>query len=585
MKNKGEQAVRLGPRIPALLLIALGITACTPGPAPRATDATGGSAAATTGSRGPTQASRTLVIAVRAEPVTLATRAESRGVTTTTTRRLFNATLAIFDQRGLPQPYLAAEFPRLQTDSWRVFPDGRMETTYRLKPNLVWHDGSPLTSDDFLFAATVYATPELGSAESPPNSLIDEVMAPDPTTLLIRWKRPYPEAGRMTDDFPPLPRHVLEGVFQASTPDAFLAHPFWTTDYVGAGPYRMERWEPGASIEGTAFDRHALGAPKIARVRVVFIGDPNATLANLLAGEVHFSADDSIRFQQGLTLQQHWGAGQGGSVLVKPSLWRGAFVQLRPEHMAVPGLADKRVRKALALTTDRDGLNEALFEGKGIMSEVPLIPPSVDYYPTVEREAAKYPLNPTQAQSLLTEAGYVRGGDGVWVSPTGGRLSFPLITSASSQNEAEIAILAAGWRQAGIDVAESIMSVAQAQSGEARSTYPGIQSLSIPLGPDTLASMNTAGISRPANRWSGRNRGGWSNAEFDRLSDTFSTTLDQDERIRLITQMVRIYSDELPAIPLFFNPIPVAHVAALTGPQVVAPDAEIAWNIHQWELR
>ncbi len=508
-------------------------------------------------------------------------------MTTTTTRRLFNATLAIFDQRGQPQPYLAAELPRLQTPSWQVFPEGRMETTFKLKPNLVWHDGAPLTADDFVFASNVYATPELGSAESPPNSLIDDVTAPDPTTVLIRWKRPYAEAGRLTEDFPPLPRHVLESPFQSwSNADTFLSHPFWTTEYVGAGPYRIDRWDPGASIEATAFDRHALGAPKISRVRIVFLPDANATLANLLAGEIHYATDDSIRFQQGLVLQQQWGAGGGGTLIVKPSLWRGAFIQLRPEYMAVPGFADRRVRKALALTMDRDGLNEALFEGKGIMSDVPLIPPSVDYYPTVESVATKYGNDPAQAQALLTEAGFARGPDGVWASPTGGRLAFPLITTASAgQNEAEISILAAGWRQVGIDVSEAIMSVVQAQSGEARSVFPGIQTLSIPLGADTLAANNTAGISRAANRWSGRNRGGWSNAEFDRLSDTFSTTLDQNERIRLISQMVRIWTDELPSISMFFNPIPIAHVAALTGPQNVAPDAEIAWNIHQWELK
>ena len=45
----------------------------------------------------------------------------------------------------------------------------------------------------------------------------------------------------------------------------------------------------------------------------MFIGDPNTTVANLLAGEVHFSADDSIRFQQGLTLKREWAPTNGGS--------------------------------------------------------------------------------------------------------------------------------------------------------------------------------------------------------------------------------------------------------------------------------
>ena len=69
------------------------------------------------------------------------------------------------------------------------------------------------------------------------------------------------------------------------------------------------------------------------------------------------------------------------------------------------------------------------------------------------------------------------------------------------------------------------------------------------------------------------------------MSDTFSATLDQSQRVQLISQMVRIFSDELPSIPLYFNPIPLAHVAALKGPQNVAPASVIAWNVHQWELQ
>lgn len=260
-------------------------------------------------------------------------------------------------------------------------------------------------------------------------------------------------------------------------------------------------------------------------------------------------------------------------------------VQLRPELLATPGLADVRVRKALALTMDKDGLNQVLFEGQGIMSDVPFIPNTVDYYASIEPAATKYPFDPNQAQALLTQAGYTRGSDGVWASPTAGRLAFGLTTTPSSQNETELSILGAGWRQVGLQVNESVVPTAQAQDGQVRSNFPGLFTISVPLGEETLASINTAGIARPENRWTGRNRGGWSNPEFDRISDMFRTTLDQQQRVQLIAQMVRIFSDDLPVLPLYFNPIPVAHVAALRGPQNVAPASAIAWNVYQWELR
>src|SRR4030095_12826746 len=92
-------------------------------------------------------------------------------------QRMFNAFLELYDDQGRALPYLAEALPALNTDSWQVFPDGRMETRYRLKPNLTWQDGAPLTADDFVFAFQV-ATPANGFRTAQvPYVLIDDVVA------------------------------------------------------------------------------------------------------------------------------------------------------------------------------------------------------------------------------------------------------------------------------------------------------------------------------------------------------------------------------------------------------------------------
>src|SRR5207245_11638206 len=77
-----------------------------------------------------------------------------------TTQRMFNALPALLDARGTPQPELLVSLPVLNTESWQVFPDGTMQTSYTLRPNLTWHDGQPLSSDDFVFSWRVYTSPE-----------------------------------------------------------------------------------------------------------------------------------------------------------------------------------------------------------------------------------------------------------------------------------------------------------------------------------------------------------------------------------------------------------------------------------------
>jgi ABC-type transport system substrate-binding protein len=87
--------------------------------------------------------------------------------------------------------------------------------------------------------------------------------------------------------FQPLPRHILEQSFRQDPPDTFANQLYWSSQYVGLGPYKLERWEPGAFVEGSAFDGHVLGRPKIDRILVRFIADENTVLANLLSETVH----------------------------------------------------------------------------------------------------------------------------------------------------------------------------------------------------------------------------------------------------------------------------------------------------------
>lgn len=575
-------------RLIAPIIGALLLTSCAP--AAR----TGGGADGVQGgapSPAPGRA-RTLVLVGRSEMPSLAPKAiQSLGLTSSSQIRLFNAGLALSDDRGVPHPYLAEALPQLNTDSWRVFADGRMEVTYRLRPGLTWHDGEPLTADDFVFSWQVYATPELGHASSPPIGLMEEVVALDDRTVLIRWRRPYAEAGALeasgsgstSPSFPALPRHLLGSAFRQANWDAFAAHPFWTREYVGLGPYKLDRWEAGSFLEAVPFDGHVLGRPKIERIRVVWMPDFNTTVAMLLAGEAHMTVDDSIRFQQGLILRREWEPRHGGTVLVYPSLWRWVQIQQRPDYASPAALMDARVRKALAHTVDKDALNSVLFEGEGIMTETP-VPPNADYFPAVDRASVKYPYDPRRAEQLMNDAGFTRGADGVYRSARE-RFSTELAVLQSPQNESEMSIMAATWRQAGFDIKEVVWPSVLARDAQLRNTAPGLSTTSGPAGEGTLVDHASSELPRPENRWTGSNRGGWTNPEFDRLAQEFNTTLARQDRIQLLVQLARVFTEDAAVISLYFNPTTTAFAAGLRGPAAVVPTSDVTWNVHTWEFR
>jgi peptide/nickel transport system substrate-binding protein len=560
------------------LLTSFALAACAPAaPAPQTADPGGGTAT----SAAP---QRTLVMAVRGEPPSIASLpVVGFSGSLDNPRELFNANLDFRDEREQPRAVLAEALPQLNTDTWRVFPDGRMETTYKLKPNLTWHDGTPLSAEDFVFAWRVYATPELGVANTPPIGVMEAVEAPDPRTVVIRWRQPYPEAVSLDHDFQALPRHILEAQFRDLDSIAFAGLPFWTSEYVGLGPYRVTAWEPGTFIEGAAFDGYALGRPKIDQIRLRFISDPQTALANILSGEVHLVADPIMGVSEGQTLEQQWAQNQEGIVLYSPVGLRTSVVQLRPEHQEAPALLDVRVRRAVRLGVDAEAAVQTLTAGKAILTRS-VTSPGIDFYAEIERGLTKYAYDPRRAQQLMEEAGFKKGPDGFFLGQDGQPIRFSIASSAGERQETEVAVYVDGLKRAGFDVSQRVVPVQQIQDPQMRALLPGIQ---VRGGADELVSYTSEQIPGPTNRWYGDNRGGWSNAEYDRLHAAYTSTLERSERIGQIARMEQLLNEDAAVIPHMFNAYVVPHVAALRGPVArhTPLSGETFLHVHTWEWK
>src|SRR5581483_8705191 len=193
-----------------------------------------------------------------------------------------------------------------------------------------------------------------------------------PQTFVIHWSETYPDVSftsAMQVDFPPLPSHILEASFQPDQTEAFANDSFWTQDYVGIGPYRLARWEPGAYIEGEAFAGHVLGKPKIDKIRLDFSSDSRAVLARILSGDVQMTDGTSIGFPEVSVLQQEWIPQGKGNVIVHQNQWRAMHFQNRSDLATPAALLNRTIRKALAHAVDRSALNDALYYGLGVPSD------------------------------------------------------------------------------------------------------------------------------------------------------------------------------------------------------------------------
>jgi peptide/nickel transport system substrate-binding protein len=559
-----------------ILLIALALTGCAPaGPATTTAPATA-----------PSSETRTLVALVGGEPASIAARAlTSAGTSFRFQQRLPNALLTVIDAQGMPQPELLASLPALNTANWQVLPDGTMQTTYTLRPNLTWHDGQPLTAEDFVFAWRVYSSPDLGQANQPPMAFMADVVAMDRERFVINWKRPYPEADSLSysnREFPALPQHMLGPAFDTlatSGRESFVSNPFWTQEYVGLGPYRIQQWHSGSSIDLVRFEGYALGVPKIGRVEMRFGSDANILVATLLAGAAHIAPSlDSSE-----PVKQEWSRTNAGRFINTISSINYLSFQMRPEYASPGATLDPRVRKAIAHLVDKQTLVDTIFGGNGILTDTPIWTGS-QWGPAIDGSITTYPFDPRAAEALMNQVGFRRGSDGLYAGGEGRLSPLELVSTATPDKVQQTAVLTDWLKAAGFDTQQRIIPQAQAQDNEVRSTFPGVLVISGTSGEAALSLLAGASIPGPGNRWVGVNRGGWISADYDRLYGAFNTTLDRGERVGILRQMLRIYGDELPLVSIAFSVGDEAVVSTLKGPIEGAPESNPAWNIHTWEL-
>jgi peptide/nickel transport system substrate-binding protein len=496
-----------------------------------------------------------LTVIDRTEPPAL-TGIAVGGTSGSSAADFFSAGLTYTDAAGLPQPYAAESLPKLGTDSWQLLPDGKMETIHKLKPNLTWHDGTPLSAEDFVFGWKVTMAP--GQSLFAPSILdraVGEVVAVDARTIKIRWPAPYadPENGVRA-----LPRHLLQQQFDNNPADVFAGDPYWTHQYVGLGPYKLSEWSPGAYVEGTAFDGAALGRPKIDKIRLIWSGDANAVVASVLAGTVDFASEYSIRFEQGVELDRRW---DQGAVIYWPDAIRYLQVQFKPEYVNPKAILDVRVRRALAHSMDRQALVDGLLDGKSQVADT-LFSPDLAFYPEVDKVIPKYPYDLRQTEALMGQAGFSKNAAGFYASPTEGQYKLPIL----GDDEKELTLLVDSWKRAGVEVDRFDLVPALTSDVELRSTFPGVAVQFNNVNESTtLNKYVTSSIAAPP-RWAGFNRGGYSNPEFDRLSDLYFTTLDRQSRNQYLIQAMKLLLDDNIALPMFFRQRALGYSKALALP-------------------
>lgn len=454
------------------------------------------------------------------------------------------ARLIDWDSQGKLVPGLA--------ESWTVSPDGKTYTI-KLRHDMKFSDGSPLTAEDVAFTLTVLYDPKYdgdtditlahitggddykqGKADS-----ISGLKVIDPLTLQVTTTQP----GATT----------LQKIGGPVLSKAYYGKGYTrgNLDYLrtlhgkplGNGPYVYDKYIPGQEIRFHANANYYRGVPPTPRF-IYRVTNPSTNFQLFQTGDTDYDAFTSRPDD----IEQLKMLGFANINLYGSSDYSKIEFNVRR-----PALQDVKVRQALIYGLDRQKLIDVVYQGYGSVAIEPIAPISWAYNTD---GVNPYKFDPAQANKLLDEAGWKAGSDGIRVKD-GKRLELTLLVSKKVLNDALIPIAKENYQKIGVLLKPQVVDFNALMSQRKAGNYD-------------LASFSTSTLNDPHDGvWdyysTESTESGYNNPEVDKLINEGNATLDIEKRKPIYHELYKVLANDPPVILLGNRKILSASSARVTG--------------------
>jgi len=539
--------------------------AATEAPTTAATEAPATEAA----TEAPAAAAGTAIITFVQQPTTLSPLYQTQWFSLITTQ-FWNKSLWSFDPDNNPVPELAAEIPSAENGG--LSEDG-MTLTIKLRDDVNWSDGEPVTANDFVFTYDMYmADANTVSSRYPYEDYVESMEATDDHTLVVHFNSPF--AAWLVTLFSggAVPEHVLRPVFDA---DGTLDNAEWNNaPTVGVGPFVFTEWEADSHMIFEA-NPNWINPPKLQQV-FIRMADDAAQEVSILAGDTDIGT--FLDWSQADAINN---SGKAMFVTQPSGYDEGWFLNFDPETTH-PAMSDVNVRKAIVLATDREKIVQDLLGG---LTEVPAtFWASTPPYEDPGLTALAYDAE--EAKRLLDEAGWVdSNGDGTR-DKEGTELVLRYIANQRQLRKDVQAVVQQMWAQVGIgtelvNYGDDYFNGYADGGPQATGQYEIAEYSSAPSFPDPDASVNwlcseVVGSDNP----DGGNWQGYCNEELDKLFDQQAITTDPEARKQLYFQIEKIMTDDVVWVGMWKDPDLWSVSNRLQN--VRFSGATPFWNAHEW---
>ncbi len=431
-----------------------------------------------------------------------------------------------------------------------AFSDDGLTLMFKLRHDMRWSDGTPITADDVLFT---FETKWKMAAGQTLRDTFTSLTVSDPYTLVYHLPRPNC-AALLAANIMPLPRRYFESVDIANN-EYNMKPP------VASGPFIMTEWVRDGHATFVANNLYFKGRPNLDTFVIQSVSSRATANAAYMKGEVDGTYIEPLDWEMMSKLPS-------SMVLETYNPLSYYLVLFRSDH---PFLQDKRVRQALSYAVERQTMIDGFFLGHARPTWSPIGEGNWGYSADVTR----YDYNPQKARELLKEAGWTPGAGSILVKdgkPFTLRLFYPNLTTAFEQ----IAVLVQKqYRDIGVNVEVYVENLP---------TF--LNRLQNTRDFDVVVSARSVGDTHVALMpYLKGNSGGYYNPEVDRLHAEAATVprCRQEDRQKVYAQALKVITDDPPAVFLLTGAV----LQTITTRLEIGADlkARTNWPIEQWYVK
>jgi len=472
----------------------------------------------------------------------------------------------------------------------------QMVVTFKMLAGLKWSDGEPLTADDSVYAFELVADPDTPTSRYTIERTASYEAADDVTAVWTGLPGNI-DSLYFTNFWAPKPRHIWQDELGYTAKDLLEAEESSRTP-LGWGAFVVKEWVAGDHItveKNPNYFRAAEGLPYVDTIIFRFVADSNAAVAQLISGECDIATQDTALEDQTELLLKLEQEGVLNPLFVTGTQWEHVDFGIEPiaEYDRPDFFGDVRMRQAFAYCLNRQTVVDEILYGRSMVISS-YVPPE---HPLYADGLTEYAYDVEKGKALLEEIGWkdsdgdgVREASGIDGIKDGALLEFKWQSTTAPMRVQYMQIFQQNLADCGFKVNLENLSAteffADGPNGPVFGRRYDVGSFAWLTGVDPACNLYLS-TETPTEEsgWAGQNNPGFNNPEFDAACRSALQSLPgTEDYIEGHKEAQRIFSEQLPVVPLFLRLKIAAYRTEIKGFIIDSTENSEMWNIESFDL-